>query len=149
MKKVINHKLFFPQAPSEVWQYLTKPELMELWLMKCNFQPVVGHVFQFSANPAPSIEFDGNVYCTVLKVEPYEKLSYSWKCGPGNGKITVDSVVDWTLIPKDGGTELHLEHGAFNVLENMMMFSAMDKGWQMNISKIYELLNKQKNDTIA
>ncbi len=143
MRKEINHKLFFPQGPNEVWEYLTNPELMELWLMKNDFQPVVGHAFQFRSNPAPSIDFDGVVYCTVLEAKPFEKLSYSWKCGPGVGKITIDSVVTWTLIPRDGGTELQLDHSAFKVMENLMIFTAMDQGWQKNINKIYELINKQ------
>ena len=149
MKKQINHKLFFSQAPNEVWEYLTKPELMELWLMKNDFKPVVGSTFQFTSGPAPSIEFDGNVYCTVLEVKPCEKLSYSWKCGPGNGKITIDSVVEWTLIPKDGGTELQLEHADFKVMENLMIMTAMDGGWFQNINKIFTLLNAKSHGTQA
>ena len=115
--------------------------------MKNDFQPVVGSQFQFRSNPAPSIEFDGIVYCTVLEVESPKKLSYSWKCGPGDGKITIDSVVVWTLLPKDGGTELQLEHTAFKQMDNLMMFTAMDNGWLQNINKIPELLNKAKNDS--
>jgi uncharacterized protein YndB with AHSA1/START domain len=149
MKKEINHKLFFEQAPNEVWEYLTRPELMELWLMKSDFQPIVGHSFQFRSDPYPPIEFDGIVYCTVLEVLPFEKLSYSWKCGPGNGKITIDSIVNWTLVPKDKGTELQLEHSAFKTMENMLIFNAMDHGWKQNIHKISELINQPQNGNDA
>jgi uncharacterized protein YndB with AHSA1/START domain len=149
MKKEINHKLFFRQSPSEVWEYLTTPELMALWLMKTDFRPVVGATFQFRTGPNLKIEFDGIVYCMVLEVVPLEKLSYSWKCGPGNGQITIDSVVTWTLLPKDNGTELILEHGAFKVMENLMLFTGMDEGWLRNMRKISELINKPKNGTNA
>ena len=147
MKKQIDHKLFFAQAPNEVWEYLTRPELMELWLMKNDFQPVAGHAFQFRANPYPPIGFDGIVYCTVLEIVPFKKLSYSLKCGPGEGVITIDSVVVWTLEPKDNGTELKLEHGAYKVMENLLMFNSMDEGWLKHMNKIFELINKPQNDT--
>jgi uncharacterized protein YndB with AHSA1/START domain len=32
-----------------------------------------------------------------VEVVPLQKLSYSWKTGPGEGRITVDSLVVWTL----------------------------------------------------
>ncbi len=38
------------------------------------------------------LDFDGIFYCRVLEVSPFKKLSYSWKGGPGDGSITIDSV---------------------------------------------------------
>src|ERR1700742_225599 len=105
MKKSINHQLFFPHPPRAVWEYLTNPELMELWLMKSNFKPVKGHEFQFRIAPKPALNFDGIVHCTVLDIEPFTKLSYSWKLGPGDGTFNVDSIVRWELREKDNGTE--------------------------------------------
>lgn len=68
----INHTLVFPNPPAAVWEYLTNSELMQLWLMKNDFQPVVGHDFQFKTNPLPNFNFDGIVYCKVLEVIPYK-----------------------------------------------------------------------------
>ena len=99
MTKSIKHQFFFPHPPETVWEYLTKSELMELWLMKNDFQPIVGLDFQFRTNPIPSLDFDGIFYCKVLEIVPFKKLSYSWKGGPGNGEITLDSVVVWKLEP--------------------------------------------------
>jgi uncharacterized protein YndB with AHSA1/START domain len=147
MQNTINHKIFYSQSPEEVWQYLTRPELIELWLMKNDFHPTVGHQFQFKTGPLPNFDFDGNIYCTVMEVTPFTKLSYSWKGGPGDGRITFDSVVEWTLHPKDNGTELEIVHSGFKVLENLLIFNAMNDGWLKNMKKIVELLNNARNAT--
>jgi uncharacterized protein YndB with AHSA1/START domain len=141
MSKKIQHQLFFPHQPEAVWEYLTKAELMELWLMKNDFKPIIGHEFTFKVNPMPSLDFDGIVYCKVLEIIPFKKLSYSWKLGPGDGTINVDSVVRWELQPKDKGTELILDHGDFVILKNMGMFDAMNVGWLQNMHKIAGRLN--------
>jgi uncharacterized protein YndB with AHSA1/START domain len=143
----IKHQLFFQHPPKAVWEYLTNAELMELWLMKNDFQPVEGHEFTFRANPVPSLDYDGIVYCKVLEIEPFKKLSYSWKLGPGDGTINVDSIVRWELQPKDNGTELILDHGDFVILKNLGIFGAMEVGWLKNMHKIAENLNAKKHGT--
>jgi uncharacterized protein YndB with AHSA1/START domain len=147
MATTINHRLFFPHPPETVWEYLTNPELMQLWLMKTDFQPIIGHDFQFTTNPAPALDFDGTFYCRVLEIVPFQKLSCSWKCGPGDGRITLDSVVIWRLAAKENGTELLLEHSGFSELENFNIFNAMNDGWLKNIHKIADRINAAKNDT--
>jgi len=148
MAASIKHQLFFPHPPESVWEYLTNAELMELWLMKNDFQPIVGHEFQFRVNPVPSLDFDGIVYCEVLEIVPFKKLSYTWKLGPGDGSINVDSVVRWELKPTDKGTELLLDHGGFAILENAGIFNAMDKGWLENMHKIATRLNETNHQKI-
>lgn len=142
MTKSIHHKFFFPHPPEVVWEYLTKPELIELWLMKNNFQPKVGHDFQFRTNPLPNFNFDGIVHCKVVQITPCQKLSYSWKGGPGQGQITLDSVVVWTLVPKEGGTELVLEHSGF-MESNELMYTIMTEGWIKNIQRIGDLIKNK------
>lgn len=143
----INHQYFFPHPPEAVWEYLTKPDLMEQWLMKNDFQPIIGYDFEFRTNPVPGLDFDGIFYCKVLEIVPFKKLSYSWKCGPGGGKITVDSVVVWTLQPKDKGTELFLVHSGFSEIENFNMYTALNDGWIKNMHKIADRLNTAKHGT--
>jgi uncharacterized protein YndB with AHSA1/START domain len=141
MERSIKHQFSFSHPPEKVWDYLTKPELMELWLMKNDFQPIVGYDFQFRTGPIPSLDFDGICYCKVLEVVPFKRLSYSWKCGPGEGKITLDSVVIWKLQPTEKGTDLFLEHSGFEKEENLSFFNGMSRGWQENLLKIDALLN--------
>jgi uncharacterized protein YndB with AHSA1/START domain len=141
MTESIQHTYFFPHPPAVVWEYLTKAELMAQWLMENDFQPVVGHEFQFRTRPLPAMDFDGIVYCTVLEIVPYKKLSYSWKGGPGDGKITMDSVIVWTLVEKDQGTELALDHIGFREMKNLAIYNAMKVGWLKNMQKMAELIN--------
>jgi len=141
MTKVIKHQFFFPHPTEMVWEYLTKPELMEQWLMKNDFQPILGLDFQFRTNPIPSLDFDGIFYCKVLEIVPFKKLSYSWKSGSGEGEITLDSVVVWKLQPTDKGTELFLEHSGFAKKENLDFHNGLSHGWLEKFDKLAALLN--------
>ena len=49
--------------PEKIWRALTQPHLIEEWLMKSDFKPVVGHRFDFRADW-------GSVDCKVVAVEP-------------------------------------------------------------------------------
>jgi uncharacterized protein YndB with AHSA1/START domain len=133
MKKMIKYNWFFEQSPETVWEYLTTSELMAQWLMKNDFELVLGRKFMFKANPYPDLDFDGNVYCEIMEIDPVKKLVYSWKSGDGSGQMNVNSIVTWILIPKYEGTELILEHSGFDELKNTMLFQAMNKGWDENV----------------
>ncbi|WP_343303262.1 SRPBCC domain-containing protein [Chitinophaga niabensis] len=141
MARSIKHQFSFPHPPAIVWEYLTRSELMELWLMKNNFQPIVGADFQFRTNPIPGLDFDGIFYCRVLEIVPFKKLSYSWQSGPGNGEITLDSVVVWKLEATDKGTELFLEHSGFAKEENLNFYNGLTNGWLEKFPRIADLLN--------
>jgi uncharacterized protein YndB with AHSA1/START domain len=149
MTKSIKHQFFFAHPPEVVWEYLTKPELMEQWLMKNDFQPVVGLDFQFRTNPIPALDFDGIFYCKVLEVVPCKKLSYSWKSGPGGGEITLDSVVTWNLERKEKGTELNLDHSGFSKKENLDFYNGLLKGWVEKFENIVGLLNADAHGKIS
>lgn len=139
MERSIKHTIFYSHSPETVWEYLTKAELMSQWLMPNDFEPTLGYDFQFRIKPMPQFDFDGIVYCKVLEIAPFKKLSYTWKAGPGDGKINLDSIVTWTLIAKDNGTELLLDHSG--IMENADIYSAMNIGWQQNMNKIAERIN--------
>jgi Activator of Hsp90 ATPase homolog 1-like protein len=75
-----------PYPPDKIWRALTQPHLIEEWLMKNDFQPVVDHRFNLRADW-------GAVACQVLAVEPNKTLAYTWAA------YGLESVVTWTLIP--------------------------------------------------
>ena len=79
-----------PHPPEKVWRALTQGPLIKEWLMDNDFQPVVGHEFNFRSTPMPT--WNGVIDCEVLVVEPNKKLSYSWNA------IGLESVVVWTLV---------------------------------------------------
>ena len=147
MEKIIKHRFFFPHPKEMVWEYLTRSELLEQWLMKNDFQPIVGHDFQFRTKPIPSLDFDGICHCKVLEIIPFKTLSYSWRGGPGTGEITLDTVVVWKLVPNDKGTELFLEHSGFGKQEHMNFYTGMTDGWLKNVQKIANLLNAPQHDS--
>lgn len=92
-------------APEKIWRALTQPELVAEWLLKNDFQPIVGHEFKFRADPMP--QWNGIIDCKVLIVEPHTKLSYSW------GSMGVGTVVVWTLTAAPGGTLVRMEQSGF------------------------------------
>jgi uncharacterized protein YndB with AHSA1/START domain len=87
-------------STEQVWHALTTSQTMEQWLMKNDFEPVVGHRFTLSADW-------GKVDCRVDAVEPNKWLSYSWAV------YGLDSMVTRTLTPKGAGTHLRLEQSGF------------------------------------
>ena len=147
MNKVIKHQFFFPHPKETVWEYLTNSELLAQWLMKNDFVPVVGHNFQFRTNAIPALDFDGICHCQVLEIVPFEKLSYSWKGGPGNGDFVLDTIVAWKLVSIEGGTNLSLEHSGFGKAEHANFFPGMTDGWLKNVQKITDRLNRVQHDT--
>ena len=141
MQRDIKHSFFFPHSVEIVWDYLTKPELLSQWLMENDIQPIIGHQFRFRAKPAPAIEFDGIVYCEILELVPHKKLSYSWKCNPTDNGHKINTVVMWTLAPKDNGTELNLHQTGFNEKEYDSFYLAMKNGWPKQVEKLTQNLN--------
>ena len=131
MKEEIKHTWHFNQSPQELWAFLTNPELIEQWLGKTDFQPIVGHKFRF-------ISPDGNdSICEVLEVMPFTKLSYSWQKKSSKDGIPFNSKVEWTLIPNGTGTELQLVHNGFITIEDC---NAHTEGWNTCIKMLMELL---------
>jgi uncharacterized protein YndB with AHSA1/START domain len=137
MQKEIYQTWFFQQPASEVWEYLTNPELIERWLMKSDFQPIVGHKFRFAHVPKNESNYKGIVDCEVLEVEPFNKLSYSWNGTTKDGNRVFHSKVEWTLLSRDNGTELQLQHSGFILLED---FTAHNAGWGICLKRLDELL---------
>ena len=93
------------QPPEKVWRALTEGSLIKQWLMDNDFQPVVGHKFQFRSTPVPN--WDGLINGEVLVIEPSNKLSYSWST------MGQTSAVIWTLAATEGGTLLRMEQTGF------------------------------------
>ncbi|MDH7459754.1 SRPBCC domain-containing protein [Chitinophagaceae bacterium 26-R-25] len=143
MQTEIVNQWIYEQPPSEVWKYLTQAELIELWLMPNDFKPIVGHEFSFRIKPIPSLDLDGIFNCKVLELVPFKKLTYSWKGGPGDGRITLDTICEWTLEPFGNGTKLHIKQTGFNE-SNFAIATAMTDGWDKNIQKMIAHMNQQK-----
>jgi uncharacterized protein YndB with AHSA1/START domain len=120
-----------PHPPEKVWRALTQGPLIEEWMMKNDFQPVVGHRFSFRATPVPN--WNGVIDCEVLVVEPNSRLSYSW------GTLGLKSVVAWTLTPTKDGTHLRMEHSGFRS-EGDANYKGARYGWQKFIGSLEQVV---------
>jgi uncharacterized protein YndB with AHSA1/START domain len=129
MKRDLHFEMTYPHPREHVWRAITSPEAMSQWLMKNDFQPLVGHKFQFHTKPAPG--FDGIVNCEVLEVASPERLVYTWK---GGG---VDTVLTWTLYEVPKGTKLVLDHTGFAGLRGLMVSRILGGGWRSKILSIH------------
>lgn len=137
MQNEIKKTWFFKQSPQDVWEYLTKAELIEQWLMKTNFKPILGYKFQFTFAAKEGSKYAGVVNCEVMELNPCTKLVYTWDGATTDGRH-FNSEVEWTLVPKKNGTELQLSHNGFTVLEDFLNHSG---GWDSCLNKFETLIN--------
>ncbi len=140
MENEIIHTRIYSQSAMEIWEYLTQSELMELWLMPNNFQLGVGNHFEFKTKPMPDLDLDGIMHCIITEIIPFEKLSYTWKAGPGNGLFVLETIVEWYLEPIENGTKLTLKHSGFKQ-KNIDIFKGMNSGWTYLVEKMTTLIN--------
>jgi uncharacterized protein YndB with AHSA1/START domain len=128
-----------PHPPEKIWRALTQRPLIEGWLMRNDFQPVVGHRFNFRAAPMP--HWNGVTDCQVLAVEPNKRLSYSWNASGEEAAGGLKTVVTWTLTPAKGGTHLRMEQSGFRP-EQEANYKGANYGWQRFIAGLEQVVAK-------
>jgi uncharacterized protein YndB with AHSA1/START domain len=99
-------EVVYPHTPERVWRALTDRRALAHWLMPNDFEPRLGHRFQF--RPRKRQDGPGPVQCEVTALEAPRRLAYTWHA-PGD---STPSEVTWTLEPVERGTRLRLEHTA-------------------------------------
>jgi uncharacterized protein YndB with AHSA1/START domain len=119
--------------PEKIWRALTQPHLIEEWLMKNDFLPVVGHSFTLRAEPHPN--WNGEIACEVLVVEPNRTLSYAW------GTLGLDSAVTFTLTPTPTGTHLRVEQSGFSA-DRPQNYRGATAGWTRFLGNLEQLLTR-------
>ena len=120
-----------PHPPEKIWRALTQGPLIEEWLMKNDFQPVVGHRFNFLSTPMP--KWNGVTDCEVLAVEPNKRLSYSWNASGEEAVNGLKTIVTWTLTPTKGGTLVRMEQSGFRP-EDESFHQGASYGWQRMVA---------------
>jgi uncharacterized protein YndB with AHSA1/START domain len=121
----------FPFPPEKIWRALTQPRLIEDWLMKNDFKPVVGQRFNLRRNPQPDLNIV--VDCRVVVVEPNKTLSYTWAA------FDLESVVTWTLTPTSTGTRLRMEQSGFRP-DQKQAYGGAKGGWRQVFAKLEQVL---------
>jgi uncharacterized protein YndB with AHSA1/START domain len=115
-----------PYPPEKIWRALTQPHLIEEWLMKNDFKPVVDHRFKLSADW-------GGVDCRVTAVEPNRTLVYTWEA------MGLESIVTWTLTPTPKGTRLRMEQVGFRP-DQEQAYRGATAGWQRFFGNLEQVL---------
>jgi uncharacterized protein YndB with AHSA1/START domain len=115
-----------PHPPEKIWRALTLPHLIEEWLMKTDFRPVVGDAFEFSGDW-------GSVDCKVLEIDPPKRLAYTWVA------MGLNSTVTWTLTPTGKGTRLRMEQAGFP-MDQDQSYQGAQYSWPAFMEKLEEIL---------
>jgi uncharacterized protein YndB with AHSA1/START domain len=123
---IVEREISYP--PEKLWRALTQPHLIEQWLMKNDFMPVVDHRFNLRADW-------GTVDCQVLAIEPNKTLSYTW------GAMGLESVVTWTLTPTSTGTHLRMEQSGFRP-DQQRAYQGAKYGWQQFFAKLEQVVTR-------
>ena len=105
-----------PYPAEKIWRALTQPHLIEEWLMKNDFKPVVHHRFNLRGDW-------GSAECQVLAVEANKALSYTWAA------FGLESVVSFTLTPSGTGTHLRMEQSGFRP-DQQQAYNGAKAGWR-------------------
>ena len=122
-----------PHRPEKIWRALTQGPLIEEWLMKNDFEAVVGHRFNFRSTPMPN--WNGVVDCEVLVVEPNQLLSYSWNASGEEAANGLKTIVTWTLTPTRNGVLVRMEQAGFRP-QDERNYQGANYGWQKFISAL-------------
>ena len=128
-RTVIIEKEFLHPA-EKIWRALTQPHLIQEWLMKNDFEPVVGRKFTLDPRPA----WNGQIDCQVRVVEENKSLSYDWN------SMGVNTVVTWTLTPTKGGVLLRMEQSGFTAQQEQN-FQGAKYGWQRFVGNLEKVLS--------
>jgi uncharacterized protein YndB with AHSA1/START domain len=121
---IVEREIAFP--PEKIWRALTQPHLIEEWLMKNDFKPVMDHRFNLRGDW-------GAVACQVLAIEPNKTLSYTWEA------MGLESVVTWTLTPTSKGTHLRMEQSGFRP-DQQQAYHGAKFGWQKFFASLEQTL---------
>jgi uncharacterized protein YndB with AHSA1/START domain len=130
---VVEREIPFP--PEKIWRALTQSHLIEEWLMKNDFKPVVGHSFNLRADYLPN----GALDCEILAVEPSKTLSYTWNSLSDSAAFNLKSVVTWTLTPTSTGTHLRMEQSGFRP-DQSQAYQGAKYGWPQFFAKLEQVL---------
>jgi len=132
MKDKLTFQAFYPDPPERVWRALTDSSALASWLMPTTFKPMIGFRFRFDGLSRGK---RSTVEGVVLEIEESKKLTYTWD----DGEDDAPGVVSWTLSPKDGGTQLTLEHQTFEPAKPYVLIEA-SANWSHALSSSLPIL---------
>ena len=136
-----------PHPPEKVWRALTQSALIEEWLMKNDFEPVVGRKFTLRMAPGP--HWNGVTDCEVLAVEPYRRRSPTAGTPQERKPRTgLKTVVTWTLTPTPRGVLLRMEQSGFRE-DQTANYQGAVYGWRKFFDQLERVAGGPTRDAMA
>lgn len=130
----IRKSIYVKASRVQIWDHLTKPELLKAWFHVPKFELTMGEPFEMFGRDS------GEKMCwgRVRDATPYDRLEYTFSIDAMNGE---KSKVIWTLKEVDTITRLSLVHsGLPRKAEALGLTLALDKGWDDHIAELREAL---------
>src|SRR5260221_11672737 len=134
---VIRRSLVVNAPLSRVWNALATSEGLASWLMRNDFQPVVGTRFTFQAEPQG--DWNGVVECEVTHIDEPYCLAFTWSEAPH----LAPTLVTFELHALGTQTEVSLVHSGREHLPETFS-SVLDQGWGCNmLRRLAELIEQE------
>lgn len=156
MKRSIRIERTLPHPVGTVWRALTEAPLLGKWLMENDFEPKLGHRFNFRMKPQRG--WDGLTHCEVIALEPKRRVAYTYR-GQATGEkplgcagvdstqadravkgffFDLDTVLSFSIAPgsrSDGNetTVLTVEHSGFKGFKMVLVSLIMESGWRRRV----------------
>lgn len=122
----IRHSIVIEAPLEKVWQALTDPEAVAVWIGAKGFEAKVGARFEFHTEPQG--DWDGVTYSEMLKLEEGKRMLFTWAV-PG----VPPTQVEFALKDLgDGRCEVTLEHRGWDQFppdEMRPVRDQLDRGW--------------------
>lgn len=133
MSLSLNMDFQFTTSVKKLWSALTDSSKLAKWIADNDFEPVVGHRFQFRHQP--NEYWDGIVDSEVLIVDEPNLLSFTWAVGEERHTVTL-TIQDLG----DGRVNLHLEQTR---ITNEQGLAGAKYGWMAWIDKLVKVLSEE------
>jgi uncharacterized protein YndB with AHSA1/START domain len=135
--QVIRRSILLNAPLLRVWNALATSEGLASWLMRNDFQPIVGTRFTFRAESQG--DWNGVVECEVIRVDEPHCLAFTWS----EASHLAPTLVTFELHACGPQTEVCLGHSGREHLPETFS-SVLDQGWGCNmLRRLAELIERE------
>ena len=146
MDKVFHCSTELLCTPQQAYEYFTKKELLEAWLVPlAEVEPRLGGNYQLFWNPANQ-ENDSTIGCKITALEPGIFIAFEWK-SPKQFKHFANSADPLThcvvlFAPGRKGTSVHLIHSGWrSTPEWMEAADWQERAWTLAFKELEAKVN--------
>jgi len=136
------------EAPiSRVWAYLSEQDKFEKWMLSMSGAPALGETFYFRMKPAEDSDWDGEIKCSVLKMEAPNLLEFTWshnQLGFAETKVAI------SLAAVGDSTDVMLVHSGWDAVADKQVRAAQradhNEGWDIHLGVWQEVATGRSDE---